>query len=132
MSKIFNLFSIITGIFGGIATYFLGGLDNLLIALLIFIVIDYLTGVIKSLYLWKLSSKIGFKGLLKKLAIIICVGVGVILETHVGIPAVREMIILFFISNEGISILENLGEMDIIIPEKLKNVLLQLREKEEN
>lgn len=129
MEKLFNWISIIGGTVGGILVSFLGGLDKLLIALLIFIVLDYITGVLKAIYNKKLSSEVGFRGIVRKVLIIIVVGVSVTLEKSFGIPAIREIVIMFFAINEAISLLENASQMGLPIPEKLKNVLLQLREK---
>lgn len=129
MEKLFNWISIIGGTIGGILISFLGGMDKLLVALLIFVILDYVTGLLKSIYNKKLSSEIGFKGIVKKVMIIIIVGVSVTLENNFGIPAIREIVIMFFAINEAISLLENASQMGLPIPEKLKNVLLQLRDK---
>jgi toxin secretion/phage lysis holin len=129
MEKLFNWISIIGGTIGGILISFLGGMDKLLVALLIFVILDYVTGLLKAIYNKKLSSEIGFKGIVKKVMIIIVVGVSVTLENNFGIPAIREIVIMFFAINEAISLLENASQMGLPIPEKLKNVLLQLRDK---
>lgn len=125
--KDFNIFSVIGGTIGGVLAFMFGGFDVLLYALVAFVVLDYATGFIKGVYTKMLSSEIGFKGLLKKLLIFIVVAVAVILQRVLNnsIP-LREVAIVFFICNEGISILENAAEF-IPIPEKLKDVLLQLR-----
>ena len=104
----------------------------LLKALIVLVILDYITGFIKGVYTKMLSSEIGFKGLLKKILIFIVVIVAVIIQGVINnsIP-IREVVIVFFICNEGISILENAAEF-IPIPEKLKNLLLQLREKTES
>lgn len=129
MDKIFNWISIVGGTIGGILFSFLGGLDKLLIALLILMVCDYITGVLKAIYNKQLSSEIGFKGIIKKILIIIIVGVAVIVENNFGVPAIREIVIMFFAINEAISLLENASQMGLPIPDKLKEVLLQLRDK---
>lgn len=131
MEKLFNYISVVGGFFGGIIVSLLGGLDKIIVALLILMLLDYITGLIKSFYNKELSSKIGFKGLLKKVLILVIVAVAVIAEQHLGIPAVREIVIMFFAVNEAISILENASQMGLPIPIKLKKALLQLRSKEE-
>lgn len=132
MEKIFNSLSIVGGTIGGALIGLLGGWDKLITALLIFMCLDYLTGVIKAIYNKDLSSEIGFKGLAKKVLILIIVAVAVIVENTMGVPAIREMVIMFFTINEAISILENAAQMGLPIPEKLKEVLLQLRTKNSN
>lgn len=131
MEKIFNWISIIGGAIGGIIVSLLGGWDKIIMALLILMVLDYMTGLIKGIYNKELSSEIGFKGLLKKVLILVVVAVAVIAEQHLGIPAIREIVIMFFVVNEAISILENASQLGLPIPSKLKEVLLQLREKKE-
>lgn len=131
MEKLFNYISVVGGFLGGIIVSLLGGLDKIIVALLILMLLDYITGLIKSFYNKELSSKIGFKGLLKKVLILVIVAVAVIAEQHLGIPAVREIVIMFFAVNEAISILENASQMGLPIPIKLKKALLQLRSKEE-
>jgi len=136
MSKVFNVWSIVSSIAGGVLTYMFGGFDMLLKALIALVILDYLTGIIKGIYLKELSSEIGFKGLLKKILILIIVALAVIIQQTINnaIP-IREIVIVFFICNEGISILENAAEF-IPIPKRLKDILLQLRkqniENEEN
>ena len=132
MQKIFNGFSVVGGLAGGIISFLFGGFDMLLKALIVLVILDYITGFIKGVYTKMLSSEIGFKGLLKKILIFIVVIVAVIIQGVINnsIP-IREVVIVFFICNEGISILENAAEF-IPIPEKLKNLLLQLREKTES
>lgn len=131
MEKFFNSVSIIGGAVGGFIVSLLGGWDKLIMALLILMILDYITGLIKAIYNKELSSEIGFKGLLKKVLILVVVAVAVITEQHLGIPAVREIVIMFFAVNEAISILENASLMGLPIPEKLKEALLQLRKNDE-
>lgn len=131
MEKIFNWISVVGGVVGGTIVSLLGGWDKIIMALLILMVLDYITGVIKGIYNKELSSEIGFKGLLRKVLILVVVAVAVIAEQHMGIPAIREMVIMFFAVNEAISILENASQMGLPIPEKLKDILLQLRDKKE-
>lgn len=131
MTKVFNWISGILGIAGGAIVYFVGGFDNILLTLLILIAVDYITGIMKAVFTKTLSSKIGFKGIVSKICIVICVGVAFILSTAISTDiAIREIVIMFFIVNESISILENLSEF-IPIPAKLKELLLQMRDKKD-
>ena len=130
MDKTFN---VVTLAFTAIATFFataFGGIDKWLIALLSLIILDYITGVVKGISNKTLSSQIGFKGICKKIMILICIAVSVILEQITNIP-VREVVICFYIANEGISLLENMAEF-IPIPQKLKDILLQIRDKKKS
>lgn len=131
MEKLFNNISMIFGLIGGAIVSFLGGWDGIAITLVTLIILDYITGVLKAIYNKELSSEIGIKGIIRKVLILIVVGITVLLEQNLGIPAIREMVIMFFIANEGISLLENIAQMGIKFPKKLKDILLQLREKEE-
>lgn len=90
-----------------------------------------LHGVLSAIYNKDLSSEIGYKGIIKKVAMLLVVSVSVILERYVGIPAIRDIVLLFFISNEGISILENVSNTGLKLPPKLKEILKQLRDKGE-
>ena len=128
MGKLQNFITLFIGTAGGILAYFLGGFDGLILTLIWFTVVDYITGVIAGIYNKELSSYKGFKGILKKLGIYLVVSISVFLERHMGIPAIREMVITFFIANEGISILENLTEMGVEFPNALKNMLLEMQE----
>lgn len=127
VEKYFNSISSISAVIVGALTYLLGGWDILIIALLILMVLDYISGILKGLYTKKLSSQIGFKGILKKIFILIIVSLSVICE-KLGVPAIREITIVFFAVNEGLSILENATEMGLPIPEAIKDTLLQIRE----
>lgn len=114
----------------GIAGFLWGSLDGLILALIAFMILDYITGVIVGIIQKKLSSSTGFEGILKKGLILIVVSVGHILDTQLfgGESSVcRSAVIGFYIANEGISILENVGEMGLPLPEKLKKVLEQLK-----
>ncbi len=126
----FTFSALVAGVFGYF-TSFLGGFDTLLSTLLVLIAVDYLTGVICAAYEKKLSSEIGFKGIIKKILMILIVGVAVTLQRILpqGVP-LREITILFFICNEGLSVLENTARI-IPLPQKLKDVLLQLKEESE-
>ena len=113
--------------------WFLGGCDGLLYALLAFVVIDYITGIMCAVVDKKLSSTVGFKGIFKKVLIFALVGVGHILDTRIiGAGSVlRTAVIFFYLSNEGVSLIENAGHLGLPIPEKLKNVLEQLHNRSE-
>lgn len=109
--------------------YIFGGLDIALQCLLVAIVLDYITGLIKSFKSAKLNSKVGIKGLFKKVGILCLVALSVVMDKLTGNTGyVRTMIIYYLVANEGLSILENLGEIGIIVPEFLKNRLEQLKE----
>lgn len=128
MDKLFNVISIITGILGGVAAALFGAWDNLMWALIILMILDYITGIIKGIYLKRLSSDIGFKGLLKKIVILVIVALSHVIGELTGDNiAIREIVIMFYIANEGISILENAAVLLPNMPEGLKNILLQLR-----
>ena len=128
MEKLFNWISILWGIAGGFLSYWLGGWDMLLKTIVFLAVVDYITGVIKGIYLKKLSSEIGFKGLLKKVVMFIVIAVAHVIQDLIcGTIPLREVVIMFYIANEGLSLLEN-AAVFIPIPDKLKSILLQLRE----
>lgn len=110
--------------------YLVGGIDVAMKSLLIVIVIDYITGVMSAIYNKKLNSTIGLKGILKKFSYLIIVSLSVILDRIVGdTGAIRTLIIYFFVANDGISIVENIGKMGVPLPKKLTEVLEQLRNK---
>lgn len=131
MEKLFNWISVFCGLIGGGLTYWLGGWDVLLKTIVFLAVVDYITGCIKGIYTKQLSSEIGFKGLLKKIVMFIVIAVAYVIQGLVGskIP-LREVVIMFYIANEGLSLLEN-AAVFVPVPERLKAVLLQLREKED-
>lgn len=123
------VFTTIGGVFG----FWLGGFDGLLYALIFMVVADYVTGVLNAIYHKKLSSEIGFKGILKKVCIFIMVAVGVLIDTIIpyeGEP-VRTALIFFYISNEGISLIENMASMGLPIPSRIVKVLEQLQKDDE-
>ena len=113
---------------GGWLGYFVGGWDGMLIALVVLMALDYITGVMCAVVDHKLSSAVGFKGICKKVFILMLVGVANIVDVHVvgSGSALRAAVICFYLSNEGVSILENAGHIGLPIPEKLKVVLEQL------
>ena len=117
---------------GGFLGWFLGGVDGFLYALIAFTVIDYITGVMCAVTDKNLSSSVGFKGICKKVLIFTLVGIGNIVDVYVlGQGGVlRTAVIFFYLSNEGVSILENSAHLGLPIPEKLKEVLEQLHDRE--
>lgn len=132
MKDIINTIQIVIAAVGGYVGYFLGGLDGFLYALIAFIVIDYLTGIMVAVLEKKLSSEVGFRGIFKKVLIFSLVAVAHIIDAELirtG-SAIRTAVIFFYLSNEGISILENTAKIGLPIPEKLKTVLEQLNKEE--
>ena len=118
---------------GGWLGWFLGGCDGLLYALLLFVVLDYLTGIMCAIVDRKLSSAIGFKGIFKKILIFCLVGIGHALDTLIiGTGSIlRTAVIFFYLSNEGLSLVENAAYLGLPIPAKLKAVLEQLHDRAE-
>ena len=133
MKEFWNTIQFVFAAIGGWLGYFLGGCDGLLYALLAFVVADYLTGVMCAINDKTLSSEVGFKGICRKVLIFILVGIANILDVQVvGTGSVlRTAIIFFYISNEGVSLLENAGHLGLHIPVKLKAVLEQLHDRAE-
>jgi len=108
--------------------YLIGGLDIALICLLIAIVLDYISGIIKAYVTKELSSKIGLKGILKKVGVLLIVMLSVLVDRVTGeTGAVRTLVIYYFVANEGLSILENLGQAGVPIPESIKKALKVLK-----
>ena len=128
MKEFWNTIQLIFSAVGGWLGYFLGGCDGLLYALIAFVVIDYITGVMCAIINKQLSSEVGFKGIFRKVLIFLLVGIANIIDVQVvGTGAVlRTAVIFFYISNEGVSLLENAGHLGLPIPEKIKTVLEQL------
>lgn len=123
-----DLFTTIVSVASTTFIYLCGGLDVALECLIIAIVLDYVTGVIKSYLNKSLSSQIGFKGIIKKIAILILVASGVLVDKITGnTGAIRTLVIYYFVANEGLSIIENLGASGLPIPENLKNALESLK-----
>ena len=118
---------------GGFLGYFLGGVDGLMTALIIFMALDYLTGVMVGIANKRLSSAVGFRGLFKKVCLIMLVGVANVVDTQVigSGSALRGAVICFYLSNEGLSLLENAARVGLPIPEKLKDILAQLHDRGE-
>ena len=128
MKDVWNWIQGVIAIAGGFFGWFLGGLDGFLYALIAFVVIDYLTGIMCAIVDKKLSSDVGFKGLFRKILIFVMVGVGHLIDTQViGDGSVlRTAVIFFYLSNEGVSLLENAAHLGLPIPQTLKDVLAQL------
>lgn len=133
MKEFWNTIQFAFAAIGGWLGYFLGGCDGLLYALVAFVVTDYITGVMCAIADKTLSSEVGFKGICRKVLIFILVGIANILDVQViGTGSVlRTAIIFFYISNEGVSLLENAGHLGLPYPEKLKAVLQQLHDRSE-
>lgn len=134
MKELWNTFQAVIAALGGWLGYFLGGCDGLLYALIVFVVLDYITGVLCAIADRRLSSAVGFKGICRKVLIFALVGIANILDVHViGTGCVvRTATIFFYISNEGVSILENAANLGLPVPKKVKEVLKQLHEGEES
>ena len=134
MKEFWNTIQLIFTAIGGWLGYFLGGCDGLLIALVVFAVTDYITGVMCAIADKKLSSAVGFKGICRKVLIFILIGIANALDIyvldHAGV--LRTAIIFFYISNEGLSLVENSVHLGLPVPEKLKDVLEQLHDRESN
>ena len=133
MKEFWNGIQSVFTMIGGWLGYFLGGCDGLLIALVMFVVMDYISGVMCAIADKTLSSEVGFKGICRKVLIFVLVGIANILDVQViGTGSVlRTAIVFFYISNEGISLLENAGHLGLPIPEKIKTVLEQLHDRAE-
>lgn len=128
MDKIFNAASIAAGMVGGLLAVLFGSFDTILWALIVIMALDYVTGVIKAVYKKNVSSKTGFGGLLKKVTVLVLVALANVLQSLIGENiAIREIVIMFYIANEGISILENVAAVSTKMPQQLKDILLQLR-----
>ncbi len=133
MKEFWNMIQMVFAAVGGWLGYYLGGCDGLLLALVAFAAADYLTGVMCAVSDRKLSSNIGFKGICRKVLIFLLVGIANILDVHViGTGSVlRTAVIFFYISNEGVSLLENAAHLGLPVPEKIKAVLEQLHDRAE-
>lgn len=133
MKEFWNSIQFVFTMIGGWLGYFLGGFDGLLYALVVFMAADYITGVMCAVSDKKLSSAVGFKGICRKVLILMLVGIANLLDVQViGTGAViRTAVIFFYLSNEGVSLLENAAHLGLPIPEKLKEVLAQLHERAE-
>ena len=132
MKEFWNTIQLVFAAIGGWLGYFLGGCDGLLIALVVFVVVDYITGVMCAIADHKLSSAVGFKGICRKVLIFLLVGIANILDVQViGTGSVlRTAVIFFYISNEGVCLVENAAHLGLPVPDKLKNVLEQLHDRD--
>lgn len=129
MKKVFND---IMSVLLTTCVYLLGGLDIALQSLLIVIVIDYLTGIASAIYNKELSSKVGFKGIIKKFCYLLVVALSVVIDNLLGQNGlIRTLVIYFFVANDGLSIVENMAEMNIKLPKKLIDALEQIKKKGE-
>ena len=133
MKEFWNLCQFLFTAAGGWLGYFLGGCDGLLLALVLFAVADYITGVMCAVADKKLSSEVGFKGICRKVIIFMLVGIAHIIDVNVIATGsvLRTAVIFFYLSTEGVSLLENAGHLGLPIPEKLKVVLEQLHDRSE-
>ena len=123
-----NVFSVILTTF----IYLLGGIDIALQSLLIVIVIDYLTGIASAIYNKELSSKMGFKGIIKKFSYLLVVALSVVIDKLLGQSGlIRSLVIYFFVANDGLSIIENMAKMNVKLPQKLIDALEQIKKKGE-
>lgn len=132
MKDIWTYIQIGIAAIGGVIGRIIGGVDGLIYTLIFMMIIDYLTGVANAIVVKKLSSEAGFKGICRKVLIIALVGIGNMIDMYViGQGAMlRTAIIFFYISNEGISILENAARLGLPVPDKLRAILEQLHDKE--
>ena len=133
MKEFWNAIQFIFAALGGWLGWFLGGCDGLLYALIAFVVVDYITGVMCAVVDKKLSSEVGFKGIFKKILIFLLVGIANLLDVNIigNGSVLRTAAIFFYLSNEGVSLLENATHLGLPVPEKLKNVLQQLHDRSE-
>lgn len=130
MKEIINRLQIFGSILGGYLGWLLGGIDGFLYVLVVFVIIDYITGVMLAVLEKRVSSDIGFRGIFKKVLIFLIVAMGNIIDFYLikDGSAIRTAIIFFYISNEGISIIENAAKIGLPVPEKIKKVLEELTE----
>ncbi len=133
MKEFWNTIQLVFAAVGGWLGYFLGGCDGLLYALVAFVAIDYITGVMCAISDKTLSSEVGFKGICRKVLIFLLVGIGHIVDAQViGSGGVlRTAVIFFYLSNEGVSLIENAAHLGLPVPDKLKAVLEQLHDRAE-
>ena len=133
MKEFWNTIQLVFAAVGGWLGYFLGGCDGLLYALIAFVAIDYITGIMCAISDKTLSSEVGFKGICRKVLIFLLVGIGHIVDAQVigNGGVMRTAVIFFYLSNEGISLIENAAHLGLPIPDKLKAVLEQLHDRAE-
>jgi toxin secretion/phage lysis holin len=128
MDSVLDKAKIIFALSGGVFGWLFGAFDSLIYALIAFVAIDYITGVLVAIHNRTVSSEIGFKGISKKVMIFALVALGNIIDQNIinSGSSIRTMIIMFYLSNEGISIIENAGKIGLPLPQKLKAILRQL------
>ncbi len=134
MSKIQIIIDSIAGAVGAVLGFMYGEVSGLFWALIAFMALDYITGVIVAIIEKRLSSEVGFRGLAKKFLILVFVAVGHIADTYIlgGTPAAMSAVMLFYIANEGISIIENAAALGLPVPKKLTNIMEQIKNKSES
>lgn len=134
MSKIQIIIDSIAGAVGAVLGFMYGEVSGLFWALIAFMALDYVTGVIVAIIEKRLSSEVGFRGLAKKFLILVFVAVGHIADTYIlgGTPAAMSAVMLFYIANEGISIIENAAALGLPVPKKLTNIMEQIKNKSES
>lgn len=133
MKEFWNTIQLIFTAVGGWLGYFLGGCDGLLYTLLAFVILDYFTGIMCAIVEKKLSSEIGFRGIFKKVLIFVLVGISHLMDLQIlgAAGVLRTAVIFFYLSNEGVSLVENAAHLGLPIPAKLKAVLEQLHDRSE-
>ena len=134
MSKIQIIIDSIAGAVGAVLGFMYGEVTGLFWALIAFMALDYITGVFVAIIEKRLSSEVGFRGLAKKFLILVFVAVGHIADTYIlgGTPAAMSAVMLFYIANEGISIIENAAALGLPVPKKLTSIMEQIRNKSES
>lgn len=133
MSKIQIIIDSIAGAVGAVLGFMYGEVNGLFWALIAFMATDYITGVVVAAINKQLSSEVGFRGLAKKLMILVFVSLGHIADMYVlgGTPVAMSAVMLFYIANEGLSIIENAGNLGLPVPKKLKDIMAQLKKESE-
>ena len=134
MSKIQIIIDSIAGAVGAVLGFMYGEVNGLFWALIAFMALDYITGVIVAVIEKRLSSEVGFRGLAMKFLILVFVAVGHISDTYIlgGTPAAMSAVMLFYIANEGISIIENAAALGLPVPKKLTSIMEQIKNKSES
>lgn len=133
MREIVNGLQVIVTVLGAFVGGLIGGLDSLAYALVLFVAVDYITGIMAGVVEKKISSEVGFKGIFRKVVIFILVSIAHIIDSKIlgNGSAIRTAVIFFYISNEGISILENSGRIGLPIPQKIMDILHQLNKEDD-
>ena len=133
MKEFWNICQLIFAVLGGWIGWFIGGCDGLFFTLFLFVVLDYITGVMCAIVDHRLSSEVSYKGLFRKVLVFSLVGIGHALDTQVigNGSVLRTAVIFFYLSNEGVSITENAAHLGLPIPDKIKDVLEQLHDRSE-